>query len=193
MNTLVRKLHLYCGLLLMAFVVMYCFTGLLLDHEDFVARGKPTKSISEHVLTYGGPWTNDLLGTHLQRSLNLPGRLASSDSRNDGSFSFRFANAGVQVEAQIPATRDRVTLIRSEPTVVGKLHAMHRFHGYGGGWLYNLWAFALDLSSVALLVFAIAGAILWYQQKGHRTTGWALLTIGTAYSLGTIVFFFTAR
>jgi hypothetical protein len=172
--------------------MMYFVTGLLMAHEDIVARGTPTKSTSEHVLAYSGPWTTKSLGPYLQHSLDLAGRLAGSSSNDDGSFSFRFANAGIQIEALVPPSRDKVSLVRSKPTLVWKAHAMHRFHGYGGGWFYNLWAVMLDLSSLALIAFAVTGTILWHQLSKRQIVGWIFLGAGMAYSVGMILFFYSA-
>jgi len=73
------------------------------------------------------------------------------------------------------------------------LAGFHRLHGYGGGWLYDLWAVLYDLASAAMIVFAVTGVVLWHRLARPRWPGWVLLACGLAFTASTLSYLLWRR
>ena len=58
---------------------------------------------------------------------------------------------------------------------------MHFRTGYGrAGFLSNIWAIAVDLFSLTLLVWVGTGLYLWWKLSSTRRWGWAAIGAGAA-------------
>jgi hypothetical protein len=68
----------------------------------------------------------------------------------------------------------------------------HRLHGYGGGWMYDVWMVLYDLASAAMIVFALSGVYLWYKLTKRRALGWALLAVSFTFTAGTMIYLVNA-
>ena len=68
------------------------------------------------------------------------------------------------------------------------LVGFHRMHGYGGGWLYNIWLVFYDLASLSLILFAVSGTYLWWRLARRRWLGWVLLGVSWGYATITVVY-----
>jgi hypothetical protein len=69
-------------------------------------------------------------------------------------------------------------------TMVG----FHRLHGYGGGNVYNVWAFFYDLASLSLILFAFTGIYLCYTLTKRQLLGWNFLGFSYGYAAITILY-----
>ena len=65
----------------------------------------------------------------------------------------------------------------------------HRMHGYGGGWLYNIYVLMLDLTSIATILFGLTGLYLWYKLMRKKMWGIILLSASIGYTIIIITFF----
>ena len=57
----------------------------------------------------------------------------------------------------VAADGSQVAIKESRFDTVGLAHGLHRLHGYGGGWLYRVWAAVYELSSAAMILFSLTG------------------------------------
>jgi hypothetical protein len=192
MYTIIRQVHLYSGLVLLMWVTMYFVTGAVMTHGELVPRSQPAQQTSEHALTGLTASSGEALAEALTAQLDLPGRVVSSERRPSGEWVIRLANARVSVEAVVSPPLDHARITRRTAGAVGTMHGLHRLHGYGGGWLYNLWAVVYDLASVALIVFAVTGVYLWHRLTRRRLLGWTLLSIGVGYTIAMVLYLMLA-
>ena len=70
----IRRIHLYTGVGLLAFVVMYFFTGYALIHGDWFPRGEPVKSTREEPLATAIGASPEEYSAVLQRQFGLAGK-----------------------------------------------------------------------------------------------------------------------
>ena len=189
MYDLVRKIHLYAGFTLLAFVVMYFVSGYVLIHSDFFPRGAPTVTTREQTLPTAPGATPEEYSALLQRQLGLPGKRQPPQRKKDGSWRFEYFRPGVTHEALVTPAGDRVLITSSHYGAAQTLVGFHRLHGYGGGWLYDLWMIMYDLASLSMILFAATGVYLWYKLTRRRALGWALLGASFAFAVGTILYF----
>ena len=107
---------------------------------------------------------------------------------DDGGWRFRYSRPGTFHEALVTAAGDSVRIFRREENARTTLVGFHRLHGYGGGWLYDIWVVFYDLASLSLVVFSLTGIYLWYRLTRRRLLGWVFLGISYGYAGVTILY-----
>lgn len=189
MRTFIRRLHLYTGLCLLVFVLMYFVSGWIMVHEGWFHRGEPASESRTESLQLDGGLSDAALAEQLQARFGLRGKRQPPNRRGDGSRQFNFVRPGTTFEAVVAAESGQVKITRKEFGRVGLAHGLHRLHGYGGGAVYSVWALCYDLASAALIVFALSGVILWLQTTPRRLPGLICLGLGAAATAGMILHF----
>ena len=66
------------------------------------------------------------------------------------------------------------------------LAQLHQQTGYEGTWLNKLWAATVDLTALALILFAASGVYLWWKLGRQRRLGLAVLVVASGYSLASL-------
>jgi hypothetical protein len=94
----------------------------------------------------------------------------------------------VSHEAVVPAAGGTVRITTSQFSTRQTLVHFHRLHGYGGGWVYDLWMIMYDLASAAMILFAASGIYLWYKLTKRRLLGWVLLAVSFSFAIGTMLY-----
>jgi hypothetical protein len=187
MHIWIRRVHLACGLGLMAFVVMYFVTGYVLTRGSLF--GEPRKSTVERkveVVPMPARPEETAFAEELQKQFGLRGQRAPARRNPDGTWRFVFFRPGYVAEARLDANLTSATITETRYGWQRVLVGFHRQHGYGGGWLYDVWAFIYDLASAAMIVFALTGVLLWHRLARPRWPGWVILGCGLAYVVATL-------
>lgn len=193
MYNALRITHLYCGLVLLMFVVMYFTTGVVMTHGEMLPKRATTEVRTEQAISYAGPWSQAELATWAKDQFSIAGRPIQATSKADGSWEIRYANAGGDTRVQIPPSHDKAVLITRTRNAVDAMHGLHRLHGYSGGWVYATWAAMYDLSSVAMIVFGITGIWMWYVLSKRRWPGAVLLAGSFGYAAAMTLYLMYAR
>lgn len=186
--TLLRKIHLYSGLAILAFVMMYFVTGYPMIHRDWFPHPEPVKTTRTESLAYVGPKEPAAYSTYLQETLDLRGKPVRQQRLQDGSWEFRYSRPGTIYEAVVAPAGDTVRITTVKQNSIETMIAFHELHGYGGGKLYRVWALLHDLASVSLIVFAFTGIYLWYKLTKKKLLGWILLGISYGYAAVTVLY-----
>ena len=185
----IRRIHLYTGVALMAFVVMYFFTGYALIHGDWFPRGEPVKSTREEPLATAVGASPEEYSAVLQRQFGLAGKRQPPVRTNDGGWRFEYIHPGETHQAVVPPAGGTVRITTTSQFPARQtLVQFHRLHRYGGGWVYDLWMVMYDLASVAMIVFSFSGIYLWYKLTRRRLLGWALLALSFLFTAGTMLY-----
>jgi hypothetical protein len=186
--TLLRKIHLYAGLVILAFVVMYFVTGYLWIHRNWFPNPEPLKTTRTEMLVYTGPKEPAAYSSYLQETFDLRGKPTQPRRLNDGSWEFRYFRPGTVYEAVVAPAGDSVRIMTREENAADTMVGFHRLHGYGGEKLYSVWALLYDLASFSLIVFAFTGIYLWYRLTKKKLLGWIVLGISYGYAAVTILY-----
>jgi hypothetical protein len=184
----IRRIHLYTGVGLLAYVVMYFVTGYVLIHADFFPATPPVKTTRDAPLAAAPDTSAEEYSDLLRRQFSLAGKRQPPVRTKDGGWKFEYVRPGVTHEAVVPKEGGRVRVTTSEHGARQVLVQFHRLHGYGGGWVYDLWMVLYDLASAAMIVFALSGIYLWYKLTRRRLLGWALLAASFAFTAGTVIY-----
>jgi hypothetical protein len=186
--TLFRRIHLFTGLLLLVFVLMYFVTGYVIVHRPWFGKSNPRITTRTEALNLRGRPSDEQMAEYLQDTFDLRGQPGAANHRADGSIRFTFARPGTSFEAVILPGAKQVTITRKDLAATDVANGLHRLRGYRGGWVYWLWALLYDLASAALIVFALTGIVLWYQSTSRRLGGWICLSLSFSFTAAMILY-----
>jgi hypothetical protein len=203
MYLLIRKIHLFSGLVLAAGLFMYGFTGFVISHQDWFPGAeseKSTREVSSEVALSmpldGLPKGPAHWQQQLAAELALRGRPGKHHRSEDGGnviWHFEYARPGTVEKLDVRPGNDRVKLTLEAAGFAGTMNRLHHFHGYAGGPRFFVWGLFVDLASLAMILFPLSGIYLWYKIKKDHRLGWAVLGGSMAYGIGSIAFLVLGR
>lgn len=198
MYTFLRKTHLYAGLVILLFLLMYFVSGYVLIHNPWFRdpKSKPAPLVrSESLADYTGPRTPEALADYLVDRFDLNGRLTipPADKQPPNAIRFSVQRPGTSIQVSIPHSGDTATITTNREDWVGTLVQMHRLHAYGGGWLFNLFILFNDLASFSCILFALTGVYLWWKTVTRHAWGFICLGLSCAYGAGMILYMLYSR
>ncbi len=193
MYQLIRRMHLFTGLVLLVFVLMYFISGYVLIHEHWFGGREP--KVTKRVESLDVPLraSDALLASQVQDRFHLSGQSSTPEHRKDGWVRISYVRPGRTFQVAINPEGKQVTITRNDFGFAGVANGMHRLRGYHGGWVYWLWAAMYDLASAGLIVFAITGIVLWYQSTSRRLAGWLCLAAGFGFTAAMIAYLMLSR
>ena len=190
MYTAIRKLHLYVGLVIFVFLMMYFVTGYVLIHRPwFGGQTQTAREVRTEALA-GDPTPRTPEG--LSSRLRLRGRITVPPQDKPG-LHFNVARPGVLQQVDLGPNSDDVTVTTTRQNVVGTLVQLHRIHGYGGGPLWNSFVLFNDLAAVSCILFAFSGVYLWWKTAKRKIWGVLCLAASCAYGAGMVLYLMYAR
>ena len=200
MYNAIRKVHLYTGLVILVFLMLYFVSGYVLIHRPWFGgqSGKPDPMTrTESLAGYTGPRTPDALAAYVPGHLALHGRVNVPPPDNQPKDSIRFSvfRPGTIHEVRIPHDDPETLTIRTtRENAAGLLVHLHRIHGYGSGELaFNAYVLFNDLASVSCILFALTGVYLWWKTAKRKIWGVLCLAGSCAYGAGMVLYLLHAR
>ena len=184
----IRRIHLFTGLLLLVFVLMYFLSGYVMIHGKWFVEREPKVSVRTETLNFLVDPSDASLAGRLQAAFGLRGQSSSPEHKSDGSTRFNFVRPGTTFQAVITPGSGEITITRKDFGFRGVANGFHRLRGYHGGWIYVLWSCLYDLASVALILFGITGVVLWYQSTARHLPGWACLVASFGFTAAMICY-----
>jgi hypothetical protein len=176
---LVRRVHLYTGLFLLPWIIMFGVSTIPINHESPGAEARTR--IGEHPFDAPIP--------EQQENLRPLGRQMMTAAGLEGGYWVYRVNPG-QVQAGHPeflspvrlnyfAQEKRLVVERRPFNWRGFLSGMHTRGGYDmGGFWDSVWAFFVDLVCVGLLLWMATGIYMWWGLRSTRVWGWTALAAG---------------
>jgi hypothetical protein len=179
----IRKTHLYSGFILLAFLLMYFITGYILTHPNLITAKDPIESNEVYELNIPDNISIEELPLYIQQKFDIHGKRNKARTLATGEIIMEFVKPGLFHEITIAADGKSLSILKREFDLRRTLILYHRMEGYGGGWIYNLYIFMMDLSSLSLIVFAASGIYLWIKIERTLIWGAIFLLIGIIYTL----------
>ena len=189
-NLLFRRTHLYLGLLLIPWMLVYALSTFTFSHaESFRAYRAPDPQWfvlwdRDYPLAGPAPAAEDL------PALQAATEKILADQNLRGAYNVR--RQGARLSISLPHFRHprRLTYdlgtkkLRAEEKSFAWIEVLARLHertGYrSGDFLNNLWAALVDLFCVTTLVWIATGLYLWWKLAATRRWGWLALGGGCA-------------
>jgi hypothetical protein len=186
-NLIFRRTHLYLGMLLVPWVLIYALSTVALNHAEtfrpYRADGRSWLSVSEKDYAIDVPaGGGDALRGTATRILADQGVTSAFGVQRQGP------RLNITVPHFIQPARfvydSETKKLRREKRSFSAVELLVRLHertGYGrGGFLNNLWAFVVDLFCVTTLVWIGTGLYLWWKLANTRAWGFAAIGGGAA-------------
>ncbi len=176
----IRRAHLYMGLFLLPWVIMFGVSSIPLNH---VMSPDPVRwtQVAEHRFSAVVPPAGENLRPIGREMMNAAGV-------NGGYFVNRANPRQVNVNHPDFLTPVRVIYYTEESRLTVEhrdfstrqfITGMHFRGGYDmGGFWDSVWALLVDIVSIALMLWIATGIYMWWQLPSTRRWGWLALGSG---------------
>jgi hypothetical protein len=177
-NLIVRRTHLYLGMLLMPWLLVYGLSTVALNHaERFRPADAPWLPLWEKPQALTVPLQDGNLREVVRGLLDAQNLKGPFFAQQQG----RRININVQnfiAPTRLTYDLDRQVL-RVEKKKTSLVEVLIRLHfrvGYNeGGPLATIWPMFVDLFCVTMLIWIVTGLILWWKVRVSRLWGWAAI------------------
>ncbi len=195
---LIRSLHLYFGLFISPFVLIFGISVLIFNHPDLINRVSPVKNIPDiktklDKIPYD---TTDLrTAKAIIAKLSITGEI-DFISRNDSSISFPVKKPGLRTQIKVNTNTGSVLITRKNEEVLRSttfLHSMpgpHNVKVRGNSGFMKVWRILADVVVYFLLFLTVSGIFLWYILKAERVLGLYALVLGLLFFIGSLLLIF---
>jgi len=185
-SRIVRRTHMYLALLLAPWMLMYALSTMAMNHREMLQSLKGDDApawVLESKSTYTGVVAPDAsrqaIATQILRELGLQGSF--DVSRNRRRLTIRRQAALTPRRVVFDPASGELSVERQERRPLALLQRLHHRRGFDtGATLDNLWATAVDLVILSMLVWAASGLWMWWQLRPTRRWGAASLAAGIA-------------
>ena len=187
-----RKLHFYAGLLLLFFVWLFAFSGLILNHPtwSFAESWANRKEMNyEKEITVPGPEAKGDLGQacDILRQLGIEGEILWTTTRTDpNQFDFQVRRPGHFFFIKADFAKKRVYVRQSNVNLWGVIKVLHTFSGVLADppnrrdWaLTTIWAYSMDVVAAGLIFMVLSSLYMWWELPPKRIAGAIFLGLGT--------------
>ncbi len=191
MFKIARMLHTYVATALFGLLFMFCLSGLILNHPDWLpphtqvqSQQTPLPAIVRASLGQahqaGEDWQPTLVGVHsyLQQQFNLTQPDSIEANADDGLLMLEYKLPGSFVSIEIDMNSNQIRVEQEQLSLLQTLNNLHMGR-YSGA----IWSWIIDISAVLMLLFAITGMIILWQNRKYRRSGLILAGLGLASPL----------
>ena len=180
-----RALHLYTGLFLAPWMMVYAISAFCLNHNAWFAKGLQLETKFENVLeqefTPGPefPEIREQQAVAVLRHVDLEGPhrvIGNPDAEQ--LVMFRYCATGHYRVSWSPA-RGSVIVDKQLPTSwYSVVNALHFRSGYEPYFAALAWAVIVDLTTTSTVIWVISGIYLWARKPRKRLLGGVCLVVG---------------
>ena len=174
----VRRLHLYLGLFLLPWVLLFGVSSYPFNH--------PASVQPKWTVRFDRPYAIDLPAGS---DLRVTGARIHADAGFEGGFYVNQPNPQRIVvhhpdffhPTRITYFLDERRLLAEDREFVWRqvLTSMHAHAGYELESFWNtVWAVIIDIVCAALIVWIVSGLVMWWMLPGSRGWGWVALAAG---------------
>lgn len=183
---LVRSLHLYFGLFISPFVLIFSISVLVFNHPQVISLLSPLPPASEIEAKLDRiPYdTTDLLTARaIIQKLGIEGEV-DFINENSERISFPVKKPGLLTHITVNKQTDSVFITQQQEGAyrgMAFLHSMQGPHNQkirGNSGFLKVWRVAADVVVYLLLFLSVSGVFLWYFLKVERNLGYFSITLG---------------
>ena len=192
---LVRKLHLYFGLFISPFVLIFSLSMLAINHEGWLNQFAPVKHLPDirtklDKIPYD---TSDLTTAKaISKKLGIDGEV-DYISKGDDYIFFPVSKPGLKTTIKINTLTDSAFITREQQGSMRAMSYLHKMPGPHGEQIrgntpfLKVWRVLADVVVYVLLFLTVSGIFLWYFLKIERNIGLFTLTLGVAFFTGLLL------
>ena len=183
-----RALHIYISTALFFLLILFCVSGIVLNHVDWLkndkSNGQVTATIPAELVTKANAQLNTLPSLYPEIEAYLATQYSLTKVK---SIEWEKEDALVMIDYPLPAgfDYDELDFINGELnldyqtggflSLIGDLHK--------GRYTGEVWSWVIDISAVLMIIFAITGMIILFQNRKKRLAGIWITVLGIATPL----------
>jgi hypothetical protein len=188
LSRLIRRVHMFSGLFLGPWMLMYALSTLVMAHRELVASFYSTKTpamVTERELgssrSFPATATREEIGKQIVQDLGLGGRHNVSGGRDGKPLVINRQHALTNRRITFDPAARKIVIEREEFRASTFLERMHRRRGYDQPYaLEDTWGFTVDVAVVTMVFWSLSGIWLWWELKPTRKWGALSLAVGPA-------------
>ena len=179
LSRLARRMHMYLGLFLAPWMIMYAASTVVMNHREWVQSFYPTKApgmVKERELDYSRTFAADTtpqqVGQKILQDLGLDGTHRVSGGKDGKPLVIDRQHTWAPRRITWTANTGKLLVERQEFRGSAFLERMHRRRGYQQPYaLEDTWAFSVDMAVVAMIFWSLSGLWLWWELRPTRLWG----------------------
>ena len=183
-NYWIRTLHLYLGLFLSPFVLIFALSAIVIAHAA-MPWGGAKAPVETRIVAFQPPDIADNLafGREVQKRLGIPGEIDYVGRREKGIV-IPVRQPGLtrtirlDTEAGTAAIETQKTGLWDGLVYLHKKPGPHNLSMQKNSWPMAVWALLADATIYLLLFATVSGIYLWLLLKSERKAGLAFLGLG---------------
>jgi len=185
-SRLVRRIHMFTGLFLAPWMVMYALSTLVMAHQEYVNSFYVSKSpvmVKERELDYSRSFstnlTRDAIAQQILNDLSMDGAHSVSGGSDGRPLVIQRQHAMPQRRLTLDASKSKITIEREEFRTPTVLERLHRRRGYKQPYaLEDTWGFTVDVAVVTMVFWSLSGIWLAWELKTTRAWGALSFVVG---------------
>jgi hypothetical protein len=195
---LVRNLHLYFGLFISPFILIYGLSALAFNHEGWLIKIAPVKLLPGIRTKLDKiPYDSSDLSTAkaIIQKLGIEGEV-DFISKGEDFISFPVNKPGLKSLARINTRNDSVYITKEKQGFIRAMSFLHKMPGphnekiRGNAVFMKFWRFQTNILIYFLLFLSISGVFLWYFIKIERNMGLFAIALGIVSFTGLLLLLF---
>jgi hypothetical protein len=184
--SLIRGLHLYFGLFISPFILVFSISVLVFNNGGFLNKFLPVEKLSEVRTGLDNiPYDTTDLGTAkaIIGKLGIEGEI-DFIAKNSGTISFPVNKPGLKTRVELDTNTKIVTITRQKEGLLRGLSYLHIMPGQhnakirGNSVFIKIWRKMADAVVYLLIFLTTSGIFLWYFTGSERESGVFALIFG---------------
>ncbi len=182
-----RNLHLYLGLFVSPFVLVYAVSAIQLNHSlmPWGGRSAPTAPTRTMRIVVTNADDGLAVAREVRRQVGIAGEIGYVNRKPGGSrVSFPIEWPGHVTHVKVDLTAGVATIEQQDTGAWDAMVYLHKMPGphnasIRGNWLYTrVWGWLADATVYLLLFLTASGVYLWTVIRADRSTGLRVLAAG---------------
>lgn len=182
-----RELHIYLGLFISPFVLVFAISAILFNHtwkpwnagsEAVGQKGRMLVEIPKNVEGLA-------LARQIMRQVDVSGEVEFfSHHPSQKQMIIPVMKPGQRIEIRVDVESRMAEITQHDNSIWDKLLYLHKspgphLAGFRGNWFYTrLWGWLADATVYLILFLSVSGIYLWRLLRAERKIGWGLLGAG---------------
>lgn len=182
-----RRTHLYLGLALSPWFLLYAISSVPFSHNDYFNELDKAKGLPNWTPRFEKSYDIEIPA---QGSLRAVGERILREHGIEGAFgTYRQGSNQVNVYVHTFWKSTQLKYFITEKKLVAEdkrfrwdhfLTGMHAKGGFEQGGLHDAWGVVVDLVCLGMVLWVVTGLWMWWKLPSTRAWGWAALLAGAA-------------
>ncbi|CAM3007887.1 PepSY-associated TM helix domain-containing protein [Pseudoalteromonas distincta] len=183
-----RALHIYISTALFFLLILFCVSGIVLNHVDWLKNdknnGQVTATIPAELVTKANAQLNTLptlypeIEAYLAKQYSLTKVKSIEWEKEDALVMLDYPLPAGFAYAELDFTTGELNLDYQTGGFLSLIGDLHK-----GRYTGEVWSWVIDISAVLMILFAITGMIILFQNRKKRLAGIWITLLGVATPL----------